>query len=133
MKEIRDGIKQILSRLPGEVVASGSPLRLTELGETVSAQLDAKAWARQLASKFKKRTEGMQDYEDNEFAFEHVKESFEPTDEQEAKIRSCAYENGLSREKVLDVLAVELRDSLLTLTGSPISAGDAANIDAAQS
>ena len=40
--------------------------------------------------------------------------------ELDAEILSCAYEKALSREKVLDVLAVELRDSLLELAGVPI-------------
>ena len=120
MKEIRNDIKQILGRLAPSPVAGGSPLRLTELGHAISAELDGKAWASRVAQEVKERVKGMEAYEINDFSFAYVKDGFKPSEEQEAKIRSCAYENALKREKVLDVLAVELRDSLLELAGMPI-------------
>ena len=32
-------------------------------------------------------------------------------------VLDCAYENGISEDQVLDVLAIELRDIVLSLTG----------------
>ena len=128
MKEIRDDIKSILARLPNDVVAGGSPLRLTDLGEAISTELEAKTWAWKLAQEMKQKVEGKPAYEINDFAFDYVKNTFQPSEEQEARIRSCAYENALSAEKVGDVLAVELRDALLKLVGAPVpNSGETAN------
>lgn len=45
--------------------------------------------------------------------FEYVDGELKPSSEMEAVIRSCAYENGVKREDVLEVMAIELRDRLL--------------------
>ena len=42
IKEVRDDIKTILSRIPPSVVVGSSPLRLTELGEKISKEIHAK-------------------------------------------------------------------------------------------
>ncbi len=42
--EIRDDIKKILDRLPPVVVTGGSPLRLTDLGKSISLS-ELAAWA----------------------------------------------------------------------------------------
>lgn len=120
MKEIRADIKELLRRLAPSPLAGRSPLRLSDLGESISVELDAKTWASRVARKTKTHIDGMQPYEIHEFAFAYIRDEFEPSGEQDAKIRSCAYERALSRDKVLEVLAVELRDSLLELAGAPI-------------
>ena len=43
MAEIRDDIKSILRRL-SPAVASGSPLRLTDLGKAIAESLEASTW-----------------------------------------------------------------------------------------
>ena len=116
MQEIRDDIKKILRLLPKAVAAGESPLQLTDLGKSISVAIGAKTWAERTAQNLQAHTKGMQPYEIQEFSFSHVKD-FTPTAEQEAKIKSCAYENALKQEKVLDVLALELRDRLLELAG----------------
>lgn len=124
MKEIRDDIKEILGRLAPSPLAGGSPLRLTDLGHSISTRLDGKAWASRTAQEMKERIKGMQDYEINDIAFAYINEEFKPTQEQDGQIRSCAYENALKREQVLNVLAVELRDCLLELAGMPPPGSD---------
>ena len=119
MKEIRDDVKEILGRLAPSPLAGGSPLRLTDLGKSISVTLEAKAWAERTAQGLQAQIEGKQPYEIHEISFAHVKDDFTPTDEQDARIKSCAYENALPRGKVLDVMAVELRDKLLELAGLP--------------
>ena len=53
-------------------------------------------------------------YDIQELAFKYV-EDFTPDGAMESRIKQCAYENGLKRKQVLDVLAIELRDRLLRL------------------
>ena len=113
LKEIRSDIKQILSRLPPIAVAGDSPLRLTDLGESVSKTLDAKRWAGQIASTLSERPSDEPPYEIQDFCFRYVKQELKPIPEQDAQLRMCAYENGIELDKVLDVLAIELRDALL--------------------
>ena len=113
IKEVRDDIKEILGRLPPTSVAGGSPLQLTNLGENISKTLGAREWAEKIAVKLSERVEGKQPYEIQNICFDYVKEEFNPTDKQEAKIGMCAYENAVDRDQVLNVLAVELRDVLL--------------------
>ncbi len=51
MNEVRDDIKKILDRLPAKAVASGSPIQLTNLGQSISKQIDAKKIAIEHAHK----------------------------------------------------------------------------------
>ena len=115
MTEVRDDIKQILTRLSPATVTSGSPLRLTDLGRAISQTLDASEWAEGIAQTLTERIKGKQPYEIQDFCLEYIGHEFKPTAEQDAKIKACAYENGITSEKVRDVLAVELRDKLLAM------------------
>ena len=58
-------------------------------------------------------TAGMPPYDVPEFCRTYVKHEFKPNPELEAQIKNCAYENGLERSQVLEVLAVALRDEIL--------------------
>ncbi len=124
--EMRDDVKSILARLPNEVIAGAGPMRLTHLGESISVELGAKAWAGQIAQELKLQVEGKRPYEISDLAFGYIEEQFRPSQEQDDRIRSCAYENGLTRGKLLDVLALELRDSLLAVSGMPLPQSTAA-------
>ena len=115
MSEIRDDIKNILTRLPPVAVVGGSPLRLTDLGRSISDTLKAAEWAARIACDVKDRIDGKQPYEIQEICFEYVTNEFQPTVEQEAQMKACAYENGVETKQVFDVIAVELRDRLLRM------------------
>lgn len=106
-------IKAALARLPSAAVSDSSPLHLTDIGESISATLRAREWAERTAAALGERVKGKRPYEVQDLSFEYVKREFKPTEEQEVEIRTCAYEKGLKRDIVLDVLAVELRDALL--------------------
>ena len=112
MAEIRDDIKTILGRLPSPSVAGGSPLRLTDLGRQISRTLELSEWADRTAAQLRDEAINKSAYEIQEFCFRYVRE-FTPDAEQDAKIKDCAFENGIDVASVLDVLAVELRDRLL--------------------
>ena len=113
LKEIRFDIKKILGRLPPVAVAGDSPLRLTDLGKSISRTLDARQWAQQIADTMSDRPCDETPYDVQEFCFRYVKQDFQPDRDQNAQLRTCASENGLKLDKVLDVLAIELRDELL--------------------
>ena len=117
MAEVRDDIKEILGRLPPRTVAGASPLTLTDLGRRVSQRLGASAIARDLAPLLHGAAAGQSEYDIQAMCFSYIEDKYEPPPEVEALIRACAYENGIDRKQVMDVLVVELRDSLLEMLG----------------
>ena len=115
MKEIRADIKVILERMGPTTSTSGSPITLTDLGRKISARLDAGAIADSLVPKVHARVSGMQPYEVQEFRRDYIRGSeFVPTDDVKTLIMQCAFDNGLNQVQVLDVIAIELRDRLLS-------------------
>ena len=115
INEVRDDIKKILDRLPAKVVASGSPIRLTDLGNQVSEKIDAKNLAGEHAQKVFNKVKDSAPYEIQEYCMEYVKEESAWAPDQLKEFGNCAYENGIPLEQVFDVIAVELRDALLEL------------------
>ena len=124
MKEVRNDIKEILRRLPSHTLAGSSPLRLTDLGKSISERLDAPALAQDLAPLLQQRIKGKTPYEIQEMCFDYIRHEYKPPDEVEALIKTCAYDNGIDRGQVVDVLAVELRDRLLGMVPRPSSSGE---------
>ena len=113
ISKIHDSIESILVRLPPTTIARSSPLTLTSLGQHVSQELDARGWAERTAPTLADRAEGQDPYTIQEACFKYVADEFQPDADMEAKIRSSAFENGIDRDQVVRVLAVELRDQLL--------------------
>ena len=120
IREIRSKIESILDRLPPVPARDGSPLRLTDLGERITKTLGGRAWAQETAAVLAERAQGKQPYDIQELCTAYVREEFAPTAELDAQIKACAYESSLKREQVLEVLAIELRDVLLELSGQPV-------------
>ena len=115
MEEIRADIKEILERMGPAKSTGGSPITLTDLGRKISARLDAGAIADSLVPKIRARVSGMQPYEVQKPCFDYIRGGeFKPTDDVNALIMQCAFDNGLNRDQVLDVIAIELRDRLLS-------------------
>ena len=113
IKEIRDDIKKMLQRRPSETLASGGPLRPTDLGGRISESLNASELAADLAAGLRSEAEGKHAYDIQELSFRFIRDEYRPPKEIEDRIKQCAYDNGLDRDEVLDVLAVEIRDKLL--------------------
>ena len=114
MEEIRADIKEILERMGPAKSTGGSPITLTDLGRKISERLDAGAIADSLVPKIRARVSGMQPYEVQKPCFDYIRGSeFAPSDDVKALILQCAFDNGLNRDQVLDVIAIELRDRLL--------------------
>ena len=88
---------------------------MTELGRTISNRLNADALVEELAAHLQEKARGKQPYEIQEMSFEFASNEYDPPDDVEALIKACAYDNGLKRQQVLDVLAIVWRDKLLAM------------------
>ncbi|MCY4129513.1 MAG: hypothetical protein OXG15_09785 [Gammaproteobacteria bacterium] len=116
MEEIRNDIKEIFIRLPAKPLSETSQLALTDKGRKMLAEIEGERWALELATTLTGKVDDMDEYQIQEFCFGFVG-SLDLTDEQDARIRKCAYENASDKEETLIVLAVELRDVLLEKIG----------------
>ena len=114
MNEIRADVKKILGRLPAQTTASASPIRLTDLGETVSVELSAKDWAEPRVERVLANHRSKSAYEIQEYCFQYVKQNNVLDDEMREKVLASAFEHGLTRDQVVRVLGIELRDQVLT-------------------
>ena len=113
MTEVRDKLDQLLA-LSKTTATSQSPLQLTDLGEDVSNEIHAKAVAGRLQPIITERLgRGSQAFDIHDACFDYVMDKYEPTDEERIRIRRSAYEHGLERDQVLQVIAIELRDLVL--------------------
>lgn len=119
-QEMRGDIKKILHRLPSPTVSRDSPIQLTNLGQDVSNWLDAKSWARTYAEQISAQGTniGGTAYDIQEYAFDHVTGPDLKLDSgMEKEVKESAFKTGISRDQVLEVLAVELRDRHLLDAG----------------
>ena len=114
IKEVRKDIKKIFQLLPPKAVYSGSPLQLTDFGKRISECLTSGLIVDNLISAVRGRQKDKSSYDIQELCFDYVRNEWKVPDETESLIRACAYENGTDRELVLEVIAIELRDRLLS-------------------
>lgn len=117
--KIRSDITEIFKRLPPKAVAGSSPLQLTDLGKAISDELAAIKWAEQITPHLLKEVLGKHPYEIQEFCLEYVKNPTILTTPEDLnkKVQNCAYKHGITKNEVLRVLAVELRDEMLRQLG----------------
>ncbi len=114
LRDIRRAINDILLRLPpAPTVGSTSPLSLTELGSTISKELDAAAWARDTATSVQPEVESKDAYGIQEFCFTYADKKDVFTPELLRAMRESAYQHGIDEHQVRRVFAIELRDKLL--------------------
>ncbi len=117
MTEVRADIKEILRRMPPVPVAGSSPLRLTEFGEELSAWINAHAWAASVAPTVP-LAGGEKPFQLDAVAERYTKENLDGHMDQQ--MAECAFEFGINKEGVRDVLRVVLRDALLERTGQSL-------------
>ena len=113
--KIRDNINGLLYEITSRTLTPGSPLEPNELGQKVSESIDAPAIVKGLAPGLLERADGKPPYDIQEMCFEFIRDEYKPVEDIEKKIKQCAYDNGISRADVMDVLAVGLRDEILRL------------------
>jgi len=121
--EIREAITKLLQGQSSKTVSSGSPLQLTDLGKRISADLGIPSIAASLAHELRERVSGKPAYDIQELSFAFIRDEYRPGAEMDARIKQCAYENGIDRDGVLDVLAIELRDRLMAPASPRAEAG----------
>ena len=97
--------------MPGWIVANPA---LAILG-AASESIDAPAIVKGLAPGLCERADGKPPYDIQELCFNFVRDEYKPVEDIEKKIKQCAYDNGISRAEIMDVLAVGLRDEILRL------------------
>ena len=113
LAEVHRQIGEIFGRLPSEAVAGTSPLRLTELGKRVSEAVDGRELAVELAQGLLPQAEGKRPHQIARLCSDYVNDTFKPTAEQLDRFEAAAYEEGITRSEVFQVIAIELRDHLL--------------------
>ena len=120
--EINKHIIEIFKRLPEPATAGTGPLVLTDFGKKISRTSNARKVAERLGGVLLNEIKGMPEYEIQAFASDYLKNRFRPTEEEASDIKRCQYEEGVSREVVVDeVIMIELRDKLFELTGHSVN------------
>ena len=107
----------VFDRLDIPLVISQSPLRLTELGKTVSEEIASQAWVEKVADSLNEKVRGKDAYEIRAFCFKYVESIDQYSKEEQQVIRNTAYERGIKAKDLRQVLAIELRDKLLKNAG----------------
>ncbi len=120
MEEIRADIRKILERLGPSSLVAGGPRALSDFGRKVAEKVRAEDWAASIAPSFLSAVRGKQPYQVDRFSYEYAhSKAFEEMDaDGQSRIDSCAYELGIERDGVLDVLYIALRDALLRDAGA---------------
>ena len=113
MQKVDKNIKEIFERLPPRAVIEDSPLRLSALGDTIAKELNAQGWAAEVAKTLAHKITTKTQYQVQEMAFEYVENEL-PVEMVRA-VRKKAYEHGLGKDQVVSILAIVLRDRLLTM------------------
>ena len=122
VEQIREDIKKLLLWLPSKTLDTDSPLKINDLGKTVSDEIDVPAIIRPIAATLRARMLGKLPYDIQELCFDFIRDEYKPANEVENAIKRCAYDHGIDRAEVLDVLAIELRDQLLAKPGVALDA-----------
>ena len=97
-------------------MAESSPLQLTEFGKNISDSIDAKGIAQSLVAGVNPNVRDKPAYDIQEFCFAHVNECELP-EAQLNHIKQCAFDNGIEQKNVRRVIAVELRNLILSELG----------------
>lgn len=115
LNELREDVKKILHWQASKTIDSGSPLRLTDIGKHASDVLDLPSVADDLLPMLTESAKGRDAYDIQQLCFDYVRDEYKPSPEFDARIKQHAFDNGLDRDEVLDVLAIALRDKLIAL------------------
>ncbi len=122
MDEIRKDIKDLFKALGSPVTESASPIQLNEIGQRFSKQIGAADWARKVAADEIDVIKHKEPYQIHEFCIGYVEELFKSDKEeieQTKQIRKLAYEAGISRKQLTQILTIELRDAFIKQIQGP--------------
>ena len=111
---LREGVAKLIGRLEERpTVESGSPLHLTDFGEELAESLDAKKWAEAEAARMLPDAKDMQPFEIDDTCVAYVMDELD--DDMTRRVAELAYDQGIERQSVRNVLHVVLRDELLRM------------------
>lgn len=111
-------ITQIFKTLPSDSSAGESPLKLTELGKSISKEVGGAAWAEEEACNLSRQVEGKPPYAIHDFSIDVVfEDQYDPPEEFVEAMKAAAYNHGVTIIDVKKALAIELRDALLRSHG----------------
>ena len=111
-------IAQIFKTLPSDSSAGESPLKLTELGKSISKEVGGAAWAEEEACNLSRQVEGKPPYAIHDFSIDVVfEDQYDPPEEFVEAMKAAAYNHGVTIIDVKKTLAIELRDALLRSHG----------------
>ena len=114
ISKIEDRIVDIFEKIGPSTTGTNSPISLTDLGRTVSGELDAADWAKVKSTELLPQLRGKSPYEIQDFCFEYVKHGqFDPSPDLYQRAQNSAYQHGLTIDQVFRVFAIELRDIIL--------------------
>ena len=114
LKQVEEKITNIPERLLSPaVVETNSPIKLSDFGRKISANLSVDRWAANHALRLVDKASGKQEFEIFEMCVKYVADQFDSDLNLNKNSRKGAYEVGTDVEKVKRVYAVELRDALL--------------------
>ena len=122
---IGDDISEIFKRLPAKPVESiSSPIGLTDYGKELSEQIKAVEIMEMQVDRVKDAVKGFNAYQIQEHCFTFCKnELMSELKENEIdlynQIHEVAYKEGLDLEKLTRVIALELRDKILSSLSKP--------------
>lgn len=114
LKQVEERIANIPDRLLSPaVMKTNSPIKLSDFGRKISANLSVDRWAANHALRLVDKASGKQEFEIFEMCVKYVADQFDSDLNLNKNSRKGAYEVGTDVEKVKRVYAVELRDALL--------------------
>ena len=123
MQEMRGMFEKILDRLDGMqdrppraggISGGRSPLKLTELGECVSRDVEASKWVALHIDEVREQVKDQLPYDVQQFCERYATKDRLEADGWLERAKGSAYENGVPMDGVLFALALELRDALLS-------------------
>ena len=115
-KDIRQDMALILARL-SPTTNSDSPVQLNEIGRVIAGRIDAERWATEIAPTLAAKIEGLQPFQIDQFCRAYVDaEAYDAmSPDWRERVGVAAYESGVDRWAVLDVLYVALRERLIAV------------------
>lgn len=121
---IEESIRELVFQ-KRSVIKTTSPMTLSALGKRVWSQLDAANWLLKHAAEVSGKTKVMSEYEVQNWCFEHMATlNLDPP--QQNRVRNAAYRNGVTEFQVRQIMAIKLRDALLSMC--PVCGEDATPI-----
>ncbi len=112
-----DRIYERLLTLTSKTIGTGSPLTLTELGKEVAEDINAKEISDAVFNRVVKETEDYSAYDIQNKCFDFVRKHWEVPSNIDHQIKESAFKRGITKQDVLDVIAIVLRDQILTSQG----------------